>query len=166
LVNYYYYFTFIFIFWFSRDRVSLCSQPWLSWNALCRPGWPRTQKSACLCLPSAGIKGVRHHALLVNYFLNLFWDKVPLCSFGWPWTLYRTEWLWSYRGDLPASASWVLRLEYRPPDLLTYWYNIGTKVVPSNQQLSDPHDMKPKSALLPRPRALERAWTWGQKQVH
>ncbi|GAB1285544.1 Laminin subunit gamma-2 [Apodemus speciosus] len=35
-------------------------QPWLSWNSLCRPGWPRTQKSACLCLPSAGIKGVRH----------------------------------------------------------------------------------------------------------
>jgi hypothetical protein len=34
----------------------------LSWNSLCRPGWPRTQKSACLCLPSAGIKGVRHHA--------------------------------------------------------------------------------------------------------
>ncbi|GAB1299304.1 DNA-directed RNA polymerases I, II, and III subunit RPABC4 [Apodemus speciosus] len=34
--------------------------PWLSWNSLCRPGWPRTQKSACLCLPSAGIKGVRH----------------------------------------------------------------------------------------------------------
>jgi hypothetical protein len=33
----------------------------MSWNSLCRPGWPRTQKSACLCLPSAGIKGVRHH---------------------------------------------------------------------------------------------------------
>jgi hypothetical protein len=31
-------------------------------NSLCRPGWPRTQKSACLCLPSAGIKGVGHHA--------------------------------------------------------------------------------------------------------
>ena len=28
---------------------------------LCRPGWPLTQKSACLCLPSAGIKGVHHH---------------------------------------------------------------------------------------------------------
>jgi hypothetical protein len=40
---------FCFVF---RDRVSL------SWNSLCRPGWPRTQKSACLCLPSAGIKGV------------------------------------------------------------------------------------------------------------
>jgi hypothetical protein len=36
---------------------------WLSWNSLCRPGWPRTQKSACLCLclSSAGIKGVCHH---------------------------------------------------------------------------------------------------------
>jgi hypothetical protein len=30
-------------------------------NSLCRPGWPQTQKSACLCLPDAGIKGVRHH---------------------------------------------------------------------------------------------------------
>jgi hypothetical protein len=28
---------------------------------LCRPGWPRTQKSACLCLPSAGTKGMCHH---------------------------------------------------------------------------------------------------------
>ncbi|GAB1300669.1 Caskin-1 [Apodemus speciosus] len=36
-------------------------RPWLSWNSLCRPGWPRTQKSACLCLPSAGITGVCHH---------------------------------------------------------------------------------------------------------
>jgi hypothetical protein len=26
-----------------------------------RPGWPQTQKSAYLCLPSAGIKGMRHH---------------------------------------------------------------------------------------------------------
>ena len=33
----------------------------LSWNSLCRPGWPRTQKSACLCLPSARIKGMRPH---------------------------------------------------------------------------------------------------------
>jgi hypothetical protein len=34
----------------------------MSWNSLCRPGWPWTQKSTCLCLPSAGIKGVCHHA--------------------------------------------------------------------------------------------------------
>jgi hypothetical protein len=44
--------------------------PWLSWNSLCRPGWPQTQKSACLCLPSAGIKGVRHHAWLASVFLG------------------------------------------------------------------------------------------------
>jgi hypothetical protein len=35
-------------FFFSRQRFSV--QPWLSWNSFCRPGWPRTQKSACLCL--------------------------------------------------------------------------------------------------------------------
>jgi hypothetical protein len=33
----------------------------------CRPGWPRTQKSACLCLPSAGIKGVRHQPTALKY---------------------------------------------------------------------------------------------------
>jgi hypothetical protein len=32
------------------------------------PGWPRTQKFACLCLPSAGIKGVRHHHLAGIFF--------------------------------------------------------------------------------------------------
>ncbi|GAB1289121.1 Heterochromatin protein 1-binding protein 3 [Apodemus speciosus] len=34
-------------------------QPWLSWNSLCRPGWPQAQKSTCLCRPSAGIKGLK-----------------------------------------------------------------------------------------------------------
>jgi hypothetical protein len=43
---------------FSRQAFS-----WLSWNSLCRPGWPQTQKSTCLCFPSAGIKGVSHHCL-------------------------------------------------------------------------------------------------------
>ena len=33
---------------------------------LCRPGWPRTQKSACLCLPSAEIKGGCHHREMVS----------------------------------------------------------------------------------------------------
>ena len=32
-------------------------------DAHCGPGWPGTQRSTCLCLPSAGIKGVRHHPL-------------------------------------------------------------------------------------------------------
>ena len=29
---------------------------------LCRPGWPQTQRSTCLCLLSAGIKGMCHRA--------------------------------------------------------------------------------------------------------
>jgi hypothetical protein len=45
----------------SRQGISV--QPRLSWNLLCRPGWPRTQKSACLCLPSGLNKGMCHHCL-------------------------------------------------------------------------------------------------------
>ena len=44
---------------------------WLSCNSLCRPGWPWTQKSTCLCLPSAGIKGVYHHCSAANTFLRM-----------------------------------------------------------------------------------------------
>jgi hypothetical protein len=40
---------FCFVF---RDNVSLYN-----------PGCPGTQKSACLCLPTAGIKGMSHHCL-------------------------------------------------------------------------------------------------------
>ena len=57
-----FFFFFPFLFCFSSFwRQGFSMQPWLSWNSLCRPGWPRTQKSVCLCLPSAGIKGVHHH---------------------------------------------------------------------------------------------------------
>ena len=60
-------------------------------QGFCRPGWPRTQKSACLCLPSAGIKGVCHHARptclfkmvsnCVAYLGSDFWTEVHL---SWP----------------------------------------------------------------------------------
>jgi hypothetical protein len=50
-------------------RQGFSVQSWLSWNSLCRPGWPQTQKSACLCLPSAGIKGVCHHCLACVHVL-------------------------------------------------------------------------------------------------
>ena len=43
---------------------------WLSWNSLCRPGWPRTQKISCLCLPSTGIKGMGHYCLTTLKLLN------------------------------------------------------------------------------------------------
>lgn len=35
-----------------------------------RPGWPQNSLSVCLCLPNAGINGVRHHAWR---FFILFW---------------------------------------------------------------------------------------------
>jgi fatty acid desaturase len=54
------------LFCFSRQGFSV--QPWLSWNSLCRPGWPQTQKSACFCLPIAGIKGMCHHCLASTLF--------------------------------------------------------------------------------------------------
>ena len=61
---------FCFCFFFSRQCFSV--QPWLSWNSFCRPGWPRTQKYACLCFPSAGIKGVCHHCpSFLDYFLKV-----------------------------------------------------------------------------------------------
>jgi hypothetical protein len=44
---------FFFFFFFLRQGFSV--YPWLSWDSLCRPDWPQTQKSSCLCLPCAGI---------------------------------------------------------------------------------------------------------------
>jgi hypothetical protein len=47
------FFACLFVCFGFQDRVSLCS-----------PGCPETNSvdQACLCLPSAGIKGVHHHA--------------------------------------------------------------------------------------------------------
>jgi hypothetical protein len=50
----------LFSFWFWFFETGILCIAWLSWNSLCRPGWPQSQKSACVCLPSAGIKGVGH----------------------------------------------------------------------------------------------------------
>ena len=60
---------FLLLLFLVFPRQGFSVQPWLSWNSLCRPGWPQTQKSACLCLPSAGIKGVCHHARPSVHFL-------------------------------------------------------------------------------------------------
>ena len=55
-----------------QDRVSL--QLWrLSWNSLCRPGWPRTD---CLCLPNSGIKGMHHHYLADRFLYNDFCSEI------------------------------------------------------------------------------------------
>jgi hypothetical protein len=66
-------FVFLFVcligFGFSRQDFSV--YPRLSWNSLYRPGRPWTQKSFCLCLPSAGIKEVHYHAWLPLLVLML-----------------------------------------------------------------------------------------------
>jgi hypothetical protein len=59
-------------------------------NSLCRPGWPRTQKSSCLCIPSVGIKGVHHHCLASRLFKTSYfqyvWNADPVHSIP-SWTL-------------------------------------------------------------------------------
>ena len=62
-----FFFFLVFGFWFLvfGDRVSLYS-----------PGCPRIQKSACLCLPSAGIKGMHHHCLATLRFLFVFFELI------------------------------------------------------------------------------------------
>jgi hypothetical protein len=57
-----------FVFW---DRVSLCSSGCPGTHS--GPGWPQTQRSTCLCLASAGIKGMHHHCLASSFFhVSLF----------------------------------------------------------------------------------------------
>ena len=52
-----------FVVLFCFLRLSFFVQPWFSWNSLCRPGWPWTQRFACLCLSNAGIKDICHYHL-------------------------------------------------------------------------------------------------------
>jgi hypothetical protein len=40
--------------------------PWLSWNSLIDEAGFNSQRSACLCLLSTGIKGVHHHCLVCD----------------------------------------------------------------------------------------------------
>jgi hypothetical protein len=69
---------FFFFFFFGFLRQGFSVKPWLSWISLCRPGWPQTQKSACLCLPSAGITGVYHHCPTLCMFLTAEPSTQPL----------------------------------------------------------------------------------------
>ena len=54
-----FYSNFFFFFLAFRDRVSLCNRVLGVLDPLHRPGW--SQASTCLCLSTAGIKGMRHH---------------------------------------------------------------------------------------------------------
>jgi hypothetical protein len=69
----------LFCFVLLRQGFSVYS--WLSWNSLCKPGWPQTRRSAWLCLLSAGIKGVLHQCLFVCLSVCLILGS--LLSFLW-----------------------------------------------------------------------------------
>jgi hypothetical protein len=69
------------LFGFLRQGSSV--SPWLSWNSLCRPGWPWTQKSTCLCLLSAGIKRGRHLHSLGSFHYS-FQFQVHSSTFSQP----------------------------------------------------------------------------------
>ena len=75
-----YFILFYFILFYFILRQCFSVQPWLSWNLLCRPGWPRTQKFACLCLPSAEIKGMCNHCLSVSMIINCLAQQACLCG--------------------------------------------------------------------------------------
>lgn len=50
-------------------RQGLTVQFYLAQNLICTLGWPRSQRSACLCLVNIGIKKYAHHTQII-YFLN------------------------------------------------------------------------------------------------
>ena len=66
MVLFFFFFLFLSFFFFKTGFLCVALAVL---NSLCRPGWPQTQKSTCLCLPSAGVKGVRHHAWLSSVTL-------------------------------------------------------------------------------------------------
>jgi hypothetical protein len=73
----------IYLFFLGFSRQGFSVQPWLSRNSLCRPGWPRTQKSACLCLPRAGIKGVCHPCQALSWPLCMQWSvSLSVCLYA------------------------------------------------------------------------------------
>ena len=69
---------FYFILFYFILRHIFSVQFWLSLNLLCTPGWPRTQRSACYYLLSAGTKGVHHHhPAAAPYFKGQFSMRFP-----------------------------------------------------------------------------------------
>jgi hypothetical protein len=77
-----YFFVFCcFVFLVFRDRVSLCSPGCPGTHSVDKAGL-ELKKFTCLCLPSAGIIGVRHHAQPGSLFLFLDFLKCILAPSG------------------------------------------------------------------------------------
>lgn len=66
------------LFWFLETGVLCVVWSLSSFYSL---GWPQILRPFCLCIPRAGIKGVRHHCLPCNHlFTNEIGDKMLICS--------------------------------------------------------------------------------------
>jgi hypothetical protein len=61
----------VFFFWFFKTGFLYVALAVLELTLL--SGWPRTQKSACPCLPSAGVKGMHHHRPTFFFFCLVGW---------------------------------------------------------------------------------------------
>ena len=77
LLLFFFFVCFVFLF-FSTQGFSV--QPWLSWaiHFVDQAGL-LTQKSACLCLPSAGIKGMQHHCPAQQQVVLCVGSPLQLC---------------------------------------------------------------------------------------
>jgi hypothetical protein len=65
---------------FKKEYQSISVQLWLSWNLIYRPSWPWTQRSTCLCLESARIKGVHYHHPTLMLFSCVHNDQQRNCN--------------------------------------------------------------------------------------
>jgi hypothetical protein len=81
-------FSFVIILFCFFSRQGFSVYPGCPGTHFCRPGWPPTQKSACLCLPSTGIKGGRLYRPAFILFLK---QSFSVCSPGSPGT-HTVEW--------------------------------------------------------------------------
>ena len=82
--QYWHFFFISFFFLVFRGRVSLYSPGCPETHS--RPGWTLIQKSTCLCLPHAGIKGMCHHCpALLTFFkvIKIIYNSLMPLKYIW-----------------------------------------------------------------------------------
>lgn len=96
-------------------RWGLSVKPWLSWNSVCRPGWPLSQRFSSLCLPSAGIKVVHYH----------------------------TEariWVFEAKAQIVAQAGLELIMQPKlTSDLIIFLFNLSSAGIKGDSHCTQPH---------------------------
>lgn len=98
-----------FFSFFGFTKQSFSVWPWLSWNSLCKPNCPHTQRFACLWHLSAVIKGTWNYCpstltLCACVFMGLC-VCLCKCMHTWIWYPNMTEKdIWSLRARVIASC--------------------------------------------------------------